>query len=238
MAVRIIKALALSLFALSAHPGMARDCKLTVYFGLDQDDLSPDMQYVLATFVANNPRAYGSVIGHTDALASQAYNMDLSKRRAMTVINFIEQFKSNSVSLATDWQGKMNLAVNAPGSEPLNRRVEVYYRNCAPLGRMPAVLQDHVSPESAPEHTRPSRESSAASAGSGMTSASSSSATGAAAATAGNGEASTSASGKDWAASASAGPEGASTSVSGPGGASAATAGGGTTAVSVSGTGG
>ncbi len=243
MSLRLLKTLALLLVVGSAQAALAKDCRLTVYFGLDRADLTPDMEQVLLMFMVHNPNANGSVIGHTDALASQEYNVKLSMRRALTVVNFIEQYNANSVSLATDWRGKMDLVVNTPNAEVLNRRVEIYYHNCTPVTRLaplPTELRDYQTiPTDTTHHENNEQDhsgsSSSASAGSGGTTATSSGSGNAAAASAGNGSSSASSAGSSGAASASAGPSGSSASSAGPDGASAASAGNGSTSVSSSG---
>lgn len=243
MGSRFIGALALSAALMSAQAGFAKDCRLTVYFGLDQANLTPEMQNVLFSFVTHNPRATGSVIGHTDALASQEYNIDLSKRRALMVVNFIEQFRANSVSLAADWRGKMNLVVDSPSAEALNRRVEIYYHNCAPvnvLSPLPPELRGYVAPASGEQTHTPATgggSGSSASAGGGGSSASSSGSGGSSSASAGASGTSAASSGTGGAAAASAGSSGTSASTAGSGSAAAASAGGSGTSVSSAGSG-
>lgn len=241
---QFLKILAMGILVASTSAGFAKDCRLTVYFGLDRADLTPQMQNVLLTFLSNNPKAFGNVIGHTDALASQSYNMDLSMRRAMTVVNFIEQYRGNSVTLATDWRGKMNLVVNSPNAEALNRRVEIYYHNCAPVTifrPLPSGLkgfqddQGYVPPD---DEDHEEHSSSSASAGNGSSSASSSGSDHSASASAGTNGTSATSSGSGSAAGASAGAEGTSASSSGSGGAASASAGPNGTSSSSAGSGG
>ena len=240
MRSRLFGALALSAALLASHAGFAKDCRLTVYFGLDQSDLSAEMQNVLLSFLSHNPRANGVVIGHTDALGSQEYNMDLSKRRALTVVNFIEQYRANTVSLATDWRGKMNLVVNASGAEALNRRVEIYYHQCATVNALfplPAELRGYQTPVSEGEAQPPGGGTSSASSGGGGSSASSSGSGGSSSASAGSGGTSASSSGSGGSASASAGSTGTSASSAGSGSAAGASAGSSGTSASSAGSG-
>ncbi len=250
--MRSVSALAFIMSLALAQVGFAKDCKLTVYFGLNEDQLTPDMQQVLFSFIQHNPNAYGNVIGHTDALASQSYNIELSRRRAMSVVNFIEQYRANSVSLATDWRGKMDLVVNSPGAEPMNRRVEIYFRDCANVGffsPLPRELRgyetdiddehdhhDDHGDDGDHHHEEESHGSSAsASASNGSTSATSTSGGNSAAASASNSTTSATSTGHGNAASASAGPNGVTATSAGSSGSSAAAAGNGSTAVSSTG---
>lgn len=149
MLIRFLKIMTAVVLVVSANTATAKNCRLTIYFDLDRSDLTPQMQLVLMSFMLHNPRAYGYIVGHTDALGSQRYNMDLSKRRAVSVLQFIEEHGSSAVSLAADWRGKMELVVNTPSAEQLNRRVEIYYKNCTPVtffAPLPAELSGFEAP--------------------------------------------------------------------------------------------
>jgi len=76
-----------------------------------------------------NPSLKGStfvVAGHTDAIGSEAYNQDLSERRADTIKRFlVEKFGINGTDLVTVGYGKDKPKdPNAP-MDPSNRRVQV-----------------------------------------------------------------------------------------------------------------
>ncbi|MBI1218196.1 MAG: OmpA family protein [Rhodobacteraceae bacterium] len=253
MTLQFSRALALSLLVVSAPAAQAADCRLTVYFGLDRADLSPRMQMVLLNFMQHNPKAHGSVIGYTDALASQAYNLDLSRRRALTVIRFIEDYSANSVRLATDWRGKLDPVVDTQSAEPLNRRVEIGYHDCTPvtfLTPLPVGLRGYEAPADDDHHHHPDGPggSSSASAGPDGASASGGSGSGSSAASAGPDGASASGGNGSGASAASAGPGGASASngngsgssaaSAGPGGASASSGGGSGSSAASAGSGG
>ena len=66
------------------------------------------------------------VAGHTDAIGSEAYNQDLSERRADTIKRFlVEKFGINGTDLVTVGYGKDKPKdPNAP-MDPVNRRVQV-----------------------------------------------------------------------------------------------------------------
>jgi outer membrane protein OmpA-like peptidoglycan-associated protein len=77
----------------------------------------------------SNPSLKGStfvVAGHTDAIGSEAYNQDLSERRADTIKRFlVEKFGINGTDLVTVGYGKDKPKdPNAP-MDPVNRRVQV-----------------------------------------------------------------------------------------------------------------
>jgi outer membrane protein OmpA-like peptidoglycan-associated protein len=66
------------------------------------------------------------VAGHTDAIGSEAYNQDLSERRADTIKRYLtEKYGINGTNLVTVGYGKTKLKdPNAP-MDPINRRVQV-----------------------------------------------------------------------------------------------------------------
>src|SRR6202048_3204203 len=66
------------------------------------------------------------VAGHTDAIGSEAYNQDLSERRADTIKRYLgEKYGINGTDLVTVGYGKTKPKdPNAP-MDPINRRVQV-----------------------------------------------------------------------------------------------------------------
>ena len=66
------------------------------------------------------------VAGHTDAIGSEAYNQDLSERRADTIKRYLnEKYGINGTDLVTVGYGKSRPKdPNAP-MDPINRRVQV-----------------------------------------------------------------------------------------------------------------
>jgi outer membrane protein OmpA-like peptidoglycan-associated protein len=77
----------------------------------------------------SNPSLKGSTIvvaGHTDAIGGEAYNQDLSERRADTIKRYLtEKFGLNGSDLVTVGYGKTKpVDPNAP-MDPINRRVQV-----------------------------------------------------------------------------------------------------------------
>jgi outer membrane protein OmpA-like peptidoglycan-associated protein len=77
----------------------------------------------------SNPSLKGStfvVAGHTDAIGGEAYNQDLSERRADTIKRYLtEKYGINGTDLVTVGYGKTKpIDPNAP-MDPTNRRVQV-----------------------------------------------------------------------------------------------------------------
>jgi outer membrane protein OmpA-like peptidoglycan-associated protein len=77
----------------------------------------------------SNPSLKGStfvVAGHTDAIGGEAYNQDLSERRADTIKRYLtDKYGINGTDLVTVGYGKTKPKdPNAP-LDPINRRVQV-----------------------------------------------------------------------------------------------------------------
>src|SRR5216684_6064534 len=76
-----------------------------------------------------NPDLKGStfvVAGHTDAIGSEAYNQDLSERRADTIKRYLtEKYGINGTDLVTVGYGKTKPKDPGAPMDPINRRVQV-----------------------------------------------------------------------------------------------------------------
>lgn len=81
--------------------------------------------------IAQSLQAYPSsaidVLGHTDSTGSDAYNLDLSQRRAQSVANALQSYGVNPVRIATQGYGENQpIADNSTESgRAANRRVEI-----------------------------------------------------------------------------------------------------------------
>ena len=73
---------------------------------------------------------YISVIGHTDTVASAEYNLELSRKRALTVKNLLVRRGVCPNNIETAWRGEKQLLFPTADEvyEPRNRRVEVIVR--------------------------------------------------------------------------------------------------------------
>ena len=63
--------------------------------------------------------------GYTDLVGSDAYNLELSKRRAMEVYNYMSAHGVKPADMGIDWEGKANPRVQTDKPEPQNRRVDI-----------------------------------------------------------------------------------------------------------------
>ena len=77
----------------------------------------------------SNPSLRGStfvVAGHTDGIGSDAFNQDLSERRADTIKNYlVQKFGINGSDLVTVGYGKTKLKDAQNPADRINRRVQV-----------------------------------------------------------------------------------------------------------------
>lgn len=72
-----------------------------------------------------NPTNDIEVRGYTDLVGTDAYNLELSKRRAMTVYDYFAAHGVKPADMGIDWEGKANPRVDTPKPEAQNRRVEI-----------------------------------------------------------------------------------------------------------------
>lgn len=93
--------------------------------GPAQNDL-----YAIARNLQSYPNTRVDVIGHTDSTGSDAYNMDLSQRRASAVAGVLRAGGVASSRIATAGRGKtMPIASNdTAAGRAQNRRVEIIIR--------------------------------------------------------------------------------------------------------------
>jgi len=103
----------------------------SVHFDFNKADIRPDAQPVLneAAEELNNAGTVGVlVVGHTDSIGSDAYNLKLSKRRADAVAKYLSSHGVNASRLKTEGAGKSQpVASNdTPDGRAQNRRVELH----------------------------------------------------------------------------------------------------------------
>jgi outer membrane protein OmpA-like peptidoglycan-associated protein len=82
----------------------------------------------LADVVVRYGKTTLTVVGHTDNVGSNAYNQQLSERRALSVAQFLESRRVNGMRLATAGKGETQpVSSNASvAGRQDNRRVEIY----------------------------------------------------------------------------------------------------------------
>lgn len=104
-----------------------------VLFATDSAALRPDLVRDLrgvAGVLTRYPDSTVQVIGHTDSTGSEAYNADLSQRRASSVANVLTDYGVNGYRLAVIGRGATQpVASNdTPAGRAQNRRVEIIIR--------------------------------------------------------------------------------------------------------------
>jgi outer membrane protein OmpA-like peptidoglycan-associated protein len=104
---------------------------ITINFEYNSARLSGDsvQQLVELAKAFNDPalaRFRYKIVGHTDGVGSDAYNMELSKRRAAAVVNYLSSQQGvKPVQLLSDGKGKRELKFPAEPENAANRRVEI-----------------------------------------------------------------------------------------------------------------
>ncbi len=101
-----------------------------ITFAYDDASVLPRFRPTLdqvADVLADYPKTYIDVLGHTDADGSEAYNQTLSERRARSVADYLSAHGVQSARIATRGYGETQpIASNETADgKALNRRVEI-----------------------------------------------------------------------------------------------------------------
>jgi outer membrane protein OmpA-like peptidoglycan-associated protein len=101
-----------------------------VLFDFDKATLRPEALRQLGVVlqaVKDQPNLQTHIVGHTDGVGSDAYNIKLSQRRAESVAQYLASQGVPRQSITTDWRGKREpIASNATAAgRAQNRRVEI-----------------------------------------------------------------------------------------------------------------
>jgi outer membrane protein OmpA-like peptidoglycan-associated protein len=101
-----------------------------VLFDFNKATLKPEARSQLATVLQalkEQPGLNVLIVGHTDSVGSDAYNMGLSQRRAESVATYLVQNGVPRQSIKTEWHGESQpVASNANAQgRAQNRRVEI-----------------------------------------------------------------------------------------------------------------
>jgi outer membrane protein OmpA-like peptidoglycan-associated protein len=107
-----------------------------VLFDFDKSTLKPQAAQTLASIVQqlkNDPSLRADVVGHTDGVGTEEYNMRLSERRAKAVADHLVRNGIAATRLNVSWKGKTQpVASNAtPDGRAQNRRVDITVRPAA-----------------------------------------------------------------------------------------------------------
>jgi outer membrane protein OmpA-like peptidoglycan-associated protein len=109
------------------------ESKERVLFDFDKANLKPAGQQIVAEVVKDlneNPDLRAHLVGHTDAIGSDQYNMGLSKRRAEATRNAMVKQGVSASKITIEWKGESQpIASNATKEgRAQNRRVEITLR--------------------------------------------------------------------------------------------------------------
>jgi outer membrane protein OmpA-like peptidoglycan-associated protein len=101
-----------------------------IYFDFNVDTPSPEARDVLATLVkAMSPCGWTTltITGHADRSGTDAYNLDISQRRARNIAAMVTADGVPASAVTVQAKGESMPAVPTPDGvrEPMNRRVEV-----------------------------------------------------------------------------------------------------------------
>jgi outer membrane protein OmpA-like peptidoglycan-associated protein len=101
-----------------------------ITFAYDRADVQPQFQPTLndvASVLAQYPKTYIDVYGHTDSDGTDAYNQGLSERRAQSVASYLTSHGVQSARIATRGYGETQpIASNeTEAGKASNRRVEI-----------------------------------------------------------------------------------------------------------------
>jgi OmpA-OmpF porin, OOP family len=101
-----------------------------ILFDSDSDQIKSESYACIkeiATVLQENPEVSVTIVGHTDSDGDEAHNLDLSKRRALAVKNYlVHEFSIEASRMQTDGKGEIQpVESNAtPEGKASNRRVE------------------------------------------------------------------------------------------------------------------
>jgi len=101
-----------------------------IYFDTDKDEIKPESENTLRQILAlikNNPAQKLEIAGHTDAEGNDKYNLDLSKKRAESVIRWLQEKGASVTNLSPAGYGETRpVSDNGTATgRALNRRVEI-----------------------------------------------------------------------------------------------------------------
>lgn len=116
-----------------SQPMRVEDAKYLVFFDFDKSNIEASAANVLdavAEEVKANNISSVTVVGHTDASGTDAYNMALATRRADSARDALIQRGIPAEIIKTDSRGESELMVPTPDGvrEPANRRVEISFQ--------------------------------------------------------------------------------------------------------------
>jgi outer membrane protein OmpA-like peptidoglycan-associated protein len=109
------------------------DVSSEISFDFGSADLKPAFMPTLkkvSEILVRYPRTVIHVVGHTDSVGSESYNMELSRHRAQSVINYFVLQDISQSRLVTVGRGESEprASNDTEAGRQLNRRVEIYVK--------------------------------------------------------------------------------------------------------------
>ncbi len=104
-----------------------------IHFKFDSASLTSEAKSILdraVSAIRSNPSQNIQIEGHTDSTGSDSYNLDLSQRRAESVVNYLASKGVNSSRLNAKGYGESSpvSSNDTAASRAQNRRVEIFAR--------------------------------------------------------------------------------------------------------------
>ncbi len=102
--------------------------RLDIFFDFDKAEIKAEAAAVLDSFVVflkDNPRLEVELSSHTDAVGTDAKNLNLSQRRAESTVNYLVEKGIDSDRLKARGYGEKYLRVDTQEAEVRNRRTEM-----------------------------------------------------------------------------------------------------------------
>lgn len=102
-----------------------------ILFASSSSTLNANSRNALKKFAENmnaNPDTDIKIVGHTDSTGRYEYNMQLSRERAMSVLNYLRSNSVSSTRMSSDGVGPDQPVVDnsTPANRQKNRRVEIF----------------------------------------------------------------------------------------------------------------
>lgn len=114
----------------------------------------------LALIISRNPNLYCWIEGHSDLYGADAYNLDLSKRRAAAVKEYLTGtlfLKADKIATRGFGKSQPLVLAGSVDEQAPNRRVEIRMRNESPPAQQAVLVKPQIPPpvEEAPPKAKP-----------------------------------------------------------------------------------
>ncbi len=115
---------------IDAEKNQERDRFENIYFDFDLYTLRPEAKIILndlASFLKNTPMAQVELLAYADDVGTDAYNLALTKKRGLAVLNYLTQLGVDQTALAVIAKGgQKSTNTDIEMQRQFNRRIEFY----------------------------------------------------------------------------------------------------------------